>query len=445
MSEKSMKAIVSVVIPVHNAAEYIVETLDTILSQSLKEIEIIIVNDNSSDDTLDIIKYIADTDPRVQIINNLSNIGGGASRNRGLKLATGEYIIFLDDDDFANQDMLKQMSDRAIATQADVVVCRCQSYDLQTLSYVPMPSSVREDLLPEREVFSSQEITHDFFRAFIWWPWDKLFRRQAILDLGLQFQPLRTTNDLFFVSSFMLMAKRVSLLDEILISHTVNRSESLSATRAHSWHCALDALTALHNFMQSHGFVPLRTQDFNNYVVVFLEWNLNTISDPIFNSLFNDVKSFVVSLNVNDSDFFDDFIKAAYYRIVNQSAEEYIFSLKDRVLRELEHAHMNATQLQLENNSLKQLTSTMQNEVDGLNKQMIEFSEHIKEQETRIQQFEDLNMSLEGKYQNQQQELLKIRNELHRVTQHHASIVSSLSWKMTKPFRVINEFIVKKK
>ncbi|HBW5768686.1 TPA: glycosyltransferase family 2 protein, partial [Klebsiella pneumoniae] len=190
MSDESSNVIVSVIIPVHNAAEYIAETLTKVLAQSLKEIEIILVNDSSTDNTLDIITKIASEDSRVRVITNPSNVGGGESRNIGLRVATGEYIIFLDDDDYADKEMLKRMSDRATALQTDVVICRCQSVDLQTNTRSPMPLSAREDLLPEKEVFSSREIADDFFRAFIWWPWDKLFRREAILAMGLEFQPL---------------------------------------------------------------------------------------------------------------------------------------------------------------------------------------------------------------------------------------------------------------
>ncbi|STW28582.1 capsular polysaccharide biosynthsis protein [Klebsiella michiganensis] len=150
MSDELSNVIVSVIIPVHNAAEYIAETLTTVLAQSLKEIEIILVNDNSTDNTLDIVTKIASEDSRVRVITNPSNVGGGESRNIGLRIATGEYIIFLDDDDYADKEMLKRMSDRATAQQTDVVICRCQSIDLQTNTRSPMPLSAREDLLPEK-------------------------------------------------------------------------------------------------------------------------------------------------------------------------------------------------------------------------------------------------------------------------------------------------------
>ena len=97
MSERSSSALVSVVIPVHDAAEYISDTLSSILSQSLQDIEVIIIDDNSADDTLKLLKSFAANDSRIRLLNNSQNIGAGASRNMGLKIASGEYIIFLDD------------------------------------------------------------------------------------------------------------------------------------------------------------------------------------------------------------------------------------------------------------------------------------------------------------------------------------------------------------
>ncbi|EKO6114774.1 glycosyltransferase family 2 protein, partial [Klebsiella pneumoniae] len=81
MAHEKSDIIVSVVIPVYNAEEYIADTLKNIVSQSLYEIEIIIINDHSSDNTLDILKEIASSDERIRIIDNAVNIGAGISRN----------------------------------------------------------------------------------------------------------------------------------------------------------------------------------------------------------------------------------------------------------------------------------------------------------------------------------------------------------------------------
>ncbi len=129
MSEKESIA-VSVIIPVHNAAGYISDTLSTVLSQTLNDIEIIIVNDCSDDNTLEIVSALAETDSRIRVINNTTNLGGGGSRNIGLDAATGEYVIFLDDDDYVDNMMLERMYARAregankqvISSQADSLI-----------------------------------------------------------------------------------------------------------------------------------------------------------------------------------------------------------------------------------------------------------------------------------------------------------------------------------
>lgn len=131
------------------------------------EIEIIIINDHSSDNTLDILKEIASSDERIRIIDNAVNIGAGISRNIGLSEAEGEYIIFLDDDDYVDTNMLKHMSDFAELSGADIVVCRSRSFNLQSLQYAPMPDSIRKDLLPEKQ-FSRLEILSETFSGHLY-------------------------------------------------------------------------------------------------------------------------------------------------------------------------------------------------------------------------------------------------------------------------------------
>ncbi|MDS0467907.1 glycosyltransferase family 2 protein, partial [Klebsiella pneumoniae] len=275
------------------------------------------------------------------------------------------------------------------------------------------------------------------FDAFIWWPWDKLFRRQAILDTGLQFQDLRTTNDLFFVSAFMLLTKRMAFLDEILISHSINRSGSLSVTREKSWHCALDALRALYSFIDSKHLLPSRGRDFNNYAVTFLEWNLNTISGPAFDSLFTASREFIASLDIDESDFYDDFIKAAHYRLIRLTPEEYLFSLKDRVLHELESSNLSTEKLQASIASQDQVLKAREEEID-------ELRASVAQKKERIDRLVQRNAYLETEYQKQQEQLTKLQNELNNAAQRYSALISSLSWKVTRPLRLIKALITRK-
>lgn len=111
---------VSVIIPCYNVENYINKCLDSVLNSSLKELEIIVINDGSTDSTLDKIKKYKDK--RIILIDK-KNGGVASARNEGLKVATGEYITFLDSDDYIDEDMYKDMYERAIEGNLDIVAC----------------------------------------------------------------------------------------------------------------------------------------------------------------------------------------------------------------------------------------------------------------------------------------------------------------------------------
>ena len=94
-----MSVKVSVILPVYNASDYLHQCMDSIVGQTLKDIEIICVDDGSTDNSLDILKEYEQKDKRVKVIQQ-KNAGAGAARNNGLSIATGEYLSFLDSDDF---------------------------------------------------------------------------------------------------------------------------------------------------------------------------------------------------------------------------------------------------------------------------------------------------------------------------------------------------------
>jgi len=98
---------VSIIIPVYNAEKYIREDLDSLLGQSLREIEVICVDDGSKDSSLKILEDYQRKDDRIKILKQ-ENKGAGAARNEGMKEAKGDYLIFLDADDFFEKDMLEK-------------------------------------------------------------------------------------------------------------------------------------------------------------------------------------------------------------------------------------------------------------------------------------------------------------------------------------------------
>ena len=106
---------VSVILPVYNVESCLGECMDTLQKQSLKEIEIICVDDGSTDNSLAILEERAESDKRIRVIKQ-ENLGAAAARNHGFTYATGEYVLFLDSDDFFKKDMLKKAYEAAKGT-----------------------------------------------------------------------------------------------------------------------------------------------------------------------------------------------------------------------------------------------------------------------------------------------------------------------------------------
>lgn len=279
---------VSVIMPVYNAGRYLRQCMDSLISQTLHNIEIICVDDGSTDDSVAILEEYARKDSRVRIICQ-SNSGAGAARNNGMQYAVGEYLSILDCDDFFEPDMLKKSYTAAQENNLDIIVFGCDFYYEDTQEFRPCNHSIQRNLLPQKDIFNAQDVTKDIFRLFVGWSWDKLFRTDFVRENNMLFQEQRTTNDALFVFNGILRAKRIGILDEPL-AHYRQSSGSLSVTREKSWMCFYNALMALREEMYKIGCYDRFEQDYKNYCVHFSLWNLNTLKEPTHTLLYNKLR-----------------------------------------------------------------------------------------------------------------------------------------------------------
>ena len=271
--------IVSVIIPCYNAEKNLAQCIDGICRQTLEQIQIICVDDGSTDTTLEILQDYQKKDPRIQVIRQ-QNAGAGAARNAGLERATGEYLSFLDADDFFEPDMLEKAVAAAEKWQAEFVVFRADRYYPAKNRYEPMPWAVRNSDLPPYMPFPYRQLAGNVFLSFVGWAWDKLYRRSFVEEHGLRFQEQRTTNDMLFVFSALVVAKRIAIVNKVLAHQRRGGSESLSVTREKSWHCFHDALVALKQRLVDENIFWELEQDYINYALHFSLWNLNTLAEP---------------------------------------------------------------------------------------------------------------------------------------------------------------------
>ncbi len=270
---------VSVIIPVYNVEKYLRQCLDSVVHQTLKDIEIICVDDGSSDSSVSILEEYKKQDARIQIICQ-KNAGAGAARNAGLRIAKGDYLSFLDSDDFFEPDMLEEAYQTAETYQADFVVFGSDQFHMDKQDFVSVSWVMRMKDIPPYMPFGYRQLTDNVFKTFVGWAWDKLYKRSFVLEHDLWFQEQRTSNDMLFVFSALVTAKRIAVLNKVLAHQRRGGGASLSVTREKSWHCFYDALTALKQRLISEGIFWELEQDYVNYALHFSLWNLNSLAEP---------------------------------------------------------------------------------------------------------------------------------------------------------------------
>lgn len=267
---------VSVILTVYNLESYLRQCLDCICNQTLKDIEIICVDDSSTDDSYAILEEYAKKDNRIKIVRQEQVGGAGKARNKGLSLAIGEYLSILDGDDYFEPDMLEKAYENAKENEADIVVFRSDLFDQKDKAFKKNDWSIIPDKLPGT-VFCADDIPDRIFNIGAGWAWDKLFKRSFVESNDVSFQDLRTTNDMFFVLYLYARAKRISFLDSVLAHQRINNKESLSSTREESWDNVFFALKELKDRLESDGVYETYRQSFVNWALNLLLWHIRTL------------------------------------------------------------------------------------------------------------------------------------------------------------------------
>lgn len=219
--------LVSLVIPVYNSARFLSQCLESIISQSYRNLEIICVNDGSTDNSLTILNAFADMDNRIAVFSKKNEGKGAASaRNMGLQNATGEYIQFLDSDDFFEPDMVEMLVRKAIETKADVVICRGQTFDDERQQVTGRLAHPDLQYAPDKAFFHWRECPEYICEIADNYAWNKLFRRQLLVDYDLSFTPVPISDDQDISMIAPVAADRVAVMDRAFINYRVGTGTS---------------------------------------------------------------------------------------------------------------------------------------------------------------------------------------------------------------------------
>lgn len=218
---------VSVILPVYNVGPYLDETLDSLTQQTLKDIEIIAVNDGSTDDSEDILKKHQIADSRISYFNQ-RNQGQSVARNLALEHATGDYIYMMDADDSIVPDALQRCYDYAERTQADFIFFDGDSMleeGAQPLTWNYHRTHLCEEGTPYRgDNLLDKMLDTEKHNCVVW----LLLIRKSYLDsIGLSFYPGIIHEDELFTTILTLKSHRIYCLQQRLVQHRVRRASTM--------------------------------------------------------------------------------------------------------------------------------------------------------------------------------------------------------------------------
>ena len=202
---------VSVIIPVYNAEKYLADCLDSVCGQTLRDIEIICVDDGSADGSAGILREYAAKDSRISVITQ-PNAGAGAARNRGMEEASGEYLAFIDADDFWKPQLLEKAYGQAKKYEADLCLFPFEIFDEQTNSF---SGSQYAGWYPERDYFRPEDYKDRLFQLTAPGPVFSLYRRSLVRQRKLSFLRQHIAEDIYFVFLSLAFSEKICLIRDV--------------------------------------------------------------------------------------------------------------------------------------------------------------------------------------------------------------------------------------
>lgn len=201
---------ISIIVPIYNAEKYIAKCVDSLVNQTKKELEFILINDGSTDNTEEIIKTYKDK--RIKYYKN-KNQGIGKTRNFGISKSTGKYIMFLDSDDYLSKNACQKMYEKILESNSDLVICDFYKvYDSGKTEEVKLPNFSETNLKGRPSIINEINLA----------PWNKIYKRELIIKNKIKFIENLKYEDAPFVIEALSKSKKISKLNESLNYYVIH-------------------------------------------------------------------------------------------------------------------------------------------------------------------------------------------------------------------------------
>ena len=262
---------ISIIIPVYNVEKYLEQCLSSVIDQSLKDIEIICVNDGSTDSSVEILNKFSQNDPRIKILHK-EHTNAGDARNSGLDIAEGEYILFLDADDYLKENALELLYTSALNNNLDIIMGNVEILNAATGNIES--AKWAKNRYEYNKVFSAKKYKNDLYQRCIIWVWNKLYKRTFVKQNNLRFQSIRHQNDVVFHQLALVLAKRIMALENVIITHRYNNINSLEGSRANSPYLYTEAVDLLYKNLQYYKLNRTYYKTFFNSMLSLSIWTI---------------------------------------------------------------------------------------------------------------------------------------------------------------------------
>lgn len=285
------KGLVTIVVPAYNAEQFLCENVESIINQTYKDLEIIYVCDGCTDRTVEILAEYAKRDSRICIDVETQNHGAAISRNIGMNMATGDWIIFLDADDLFNACMIEEMIEAAVGAQADIAGCYRVSFDdtpdaEASFSYSQKMRKLYCKTYPIVETAKEQKCILQIVDKG---PCTKLVHKSIYTKEEVFFQDVPNANDAYYSIVAAINSNRIVYVDKAFLYYRSNKGRhTLSTDRSEKKNYILEACNKVFKYIESCPNNESLLESFYNDVF----FNLNIyMESKTYNVIFEMVRS----------------------------------------------------------------------------------------------------------------------------------------------------------
>ena len=389
---------ISVVFPAYNAVDYLDEAISSLINQSFRDLEIICVDDGSTDNTLEVLQSYASKDDRIHIIHQ-ENQGPGGATGTGISKAKGKYLYIMDADDILDLNALEELYDIMEEKDLDFVIFKAITYDQDTGEYIEENYYTMPKLheCVGDSVFYWKDIGDTIFRICVT-PWSKLYRLDLIKKIMGEYPGHLVYHDNILFFRLLFNSKRAYFYNKFLYTYRIHSKSAVNANNEKNVQIIETHNLIAKTFMDYGHFEEYKETLYNRKIgISYFRYKL--VHDKFKEFFFSEMKKDFVKIIGHER--YDEFYSSLYpfYRF-----------LFDNVIKSSNHIEYD---LRIELHDLTNENEKLKNEANSLNKQVKNLKKKNKKKKKK-------NKSL---------------------SKFKKSVLSSKSWKITKPFRAFMNFL----